>query len=49
MINYNLKLFSYKKLFDHLIELDLKDKLPPRIMLTGQEGIGKIIFCVTFY
>tara|TARA_B100000965_G_scaffold385775_1_gene387337 strand:- start:2532 stop:3464 length:933 start_codon:yes stop_codon:yes gene_type:complete len=48
MINYNLKLFSYKKLFDHLVELDLKDKLPPRIMLTGHEGIGKSSFALHF-
>ena len=48
MINYNLKLFSYKKLFNHLIKLDLKDKLPPRILLTGQEGIGKSSFALHF-
>ena len=38
MFNYNLKLFSYSKLFDHLIALEKKSKLPSRILFTGQKG-----------
>ena len=42
------KLFGFKKLFDQLVYLDLKNKLPSRILLTGQEGIGKSTFAFHF-
>ena len=48
MINYMHKLFGYKSLFDQLVHLDLKNKLPSRILLTGQEGIGKSTFAFHF-
>ncbi len=48
MINYTHKLFGYKSLFDQLVQLDLKNKLPSRILLTGQEGIGKSTFALHF-
>ncbi len=41
--NY-LKLFGYNKLFNHFVYLDQNHKLPSRILLTGQEGIGKTAF-----
>ena len=44
MFNYNLKLFSYNKLFNDFINLDISNKLPSRILLTGKEGIGKSTF-----
>ncbi len=44
MLNYSLKLFSYKNIFDNFINLDLNNKLPSRILLSGQEGIGKTTF-----
>tara|TARA_Y100000590_G_scaffold247883_1_gene278510 strand:+ start:1201 stop:2127 length:927 start_codon:yes stop_codon:yes gene_type:complete len=46
MLNYNHKLFSHKKLFIDFINLDFKDKLPSRILLTGQKGIGKCTFAL---
>ena len=48
MINHMYKLFGFKKLFDQLVYLDLKNKLPSRILLTGQEGIGKSTFAFHF-
>ena len=48
MLNYNLKLFAYKKLFKHFVELEKNNKLPLRIMLTGQDGIGKSLFAFHF-
>ena len=33
MLNYNIKLFSYNKLFNDFINLDLLNKLPSRILL----------------
>ena len=48
MLNYNLKLFSYEKLFKHFVELEKNNKLPLRIMLTGQDGIGKSLFAFHF-
>ncbi len=44
MININIKLFGYKELFNHFIKLNIKDKFPNRLLLTGQEGIGKTTF-----
>ena len=44
MLNYNLKLFGYNKLFDHFVNLDIRNNLPSKILLSGQEGIGKSIF-----
>ena len=41
MIECALKLFSYEKLFSHLVNLDKSYKLPSNILLQGQEGIGK--------
>ena len=48
MINHMYKLFGFKKLFDQLVYLDLKNKLPSRILLTGQEGIGQSTFALHF-
>ncbi len=48
MFNYNLKLFSYNSLFNHLVDLDFKKKLPTRILLSGQKGIGKCTFSFHF-
>ena len=48
MLDYNKKLFSHNKLFSHLLSLDLKKKLPSRILLTGNEGIGKCTFALHF-
>ena len=48
MLNYNIKLFSYNKLFNDFINLDLLNKLPSRILLTGKEGIGKCTFALHF-
>ncbi len=48
MLNYNQKLFSYNKLFNDFISLDSLNKLPSRILLTGQEGIGKCTFALHF-
>ncbi len=48
MISYNLKLFSYKEIFNHLVNLDLNKNLPPNILLSGQEGIGKTTFALHF-
>ncbi len=39
-----MKLFGYKDLFRNLVSLDKQNKFPLRILLTGQEGIGKTIF-----
>ena len=46
MFNYNLKLFSYNKLFNDFINLDISNKFPSRILLTGKEGIGKSTFAL---
>ena len=46
MFNYNLKLLSYNKLFNDFINLDISNKLPSRILLTGKEGIGKSTFAL---
>ena len=48
MINYNKKLFSYQNLFNHFINLEIEKKLPSRILLSGQEGIGKKTFAFHF-
>ena len=48
MLNYNHKLFSYKNFFDNFINLESQNKLPVRILLTGQEGIGKFTFAMHF-
>ena len=48
MLNYNIKLFSYNKLFNDFINLDLLNKLPSRILLSGQQGIGKCTFALHF-
>ncbi len=48
MLNYSLKLFSYNELFNEFINLDLNNKLPTRLLLTGQEGIGKSTFSFHF-
>ena len=41
MLHYSLKLFSYKNLFSDLVNLEIKKKLPSRIIFSGNEGIGK--------
>jgi len=46
MINTTLKLFSYNELFNHFVNLDINKKLPSRILLAGQEGIGKTSFAL---
>ena len=48
MIKYNIKLFSHKKLFNDFVNLENKKKLPSRIILSGQEGIGKCTFALHF-
>ena len=48
MLNYNLKLFSYNKLFNDFANLDLVNKLPSRILLTGKEGTGKCTFALHY-
>ena len=48
MLNVNLKLFSYKNLFDHFVELDHNNRLPSRIFLSGHDGIGKSTFAFHF-
>ena len=48
MFNHNLKLFGYKNIFNQLVKLDNNNKLPSRILLTGQEGIGKTTFSLHF-
>ena len=48
MLNYHLKLFSYTKLFDELVALEKRSKLPSRILFTGQKGIGKNTFALHF-
>ncbi len=48
MLNYNLKLFSHKKLFNDFVNLYLINKLPLRIILSGQKGIGKCSFALHF-
>tara|TARA_Y100000591_G_C21801359_1_gene682222 strand:+ start:723 stop:1649 length:927 start_codon:yes stop_codon:yes gene_type:complete len=44
MIKYNLKLFSYNAIFLELVHLEQNNKLPSRILLAGQEDIGKTTF-----
>ena len=41
-------MFGHDKLFNHLVDLDKKGKLPQKILLTGQEGIGKTTFALHF-
>ena len=48
MIKYNKNLYSYKELFNIFVDLNKKEKLPSRILLTGQEGIGKFTFSLHF-
>lgn len=48
MINYKLKLFGHDNLFNHLVALEKNNKLPQKILLTGQEGIGKTTFALHF-
>ncbi len=48
MISYSLKLYSYNDILNHLIDLDSNNKLPSKILLSGQEGIGKSTFVFHF-
>ena len=48
MLNYSLKLIGYKKLFNYFVDLELNKKLPSKILLSGQEGIGKSTFALHF-
>ena len=41
-------LIGHNYLFQNLIELYNKDKLPNRILLSGERGIGKFIFSSHF-
>ena len=36
-----LNLFEHKKIFDDLLKLYQDDKLPNKIILSGEKGIGK--------
>ena len=38
------KLFGYNKMFNELINLNNEDKLPNKILLSGQKGLGKCTF-----
>ena len=44
MLCKSFKLYSYKNLFNHFINLDLNANLPDKILLSGQQGIGKTTF-----
>ena len=44
MLQHPLKLLSYTKLFHQLVDLDKRNRLPSRILFSGQEGIGKTAF-----
>ncbi len=46
MVNYNSKLFSYSEIFNKLVNLNKINKLPPRIMFAGLDGIGKRTFAL---
>ena len=48
MLNYSLKLIGYKNLFNHFVNLESNNKLPSKILLSGQEGIGKSTFALHF-
>tara|TARA_B100000579_G_C22726402_1_gene801951 strand:+ start:212 stop:1138 length:927 start_codon:yes stop_codon:yes gene_type:complete len=48
MIKCNLKLYSHIELFNNFVSLNLQEKLPLRILLTGDEGIGKSTFALHF-
>tara|TARA_B100001121_G_C18671025_1_gene613844 strand:+ start:520 stop:1446 length:927 start_codon:yes stop_codon:yes gene_type:complete len=48
MLNICTKLFAYNEIFNHLINLDKANKLPSRILISGQEGIGKTTFAFHF-
>ncbi len=48
MINIANKLFGYKEVFNYLVNLDKVNKLPSKILLTGQNGIGKTTFALHF-
>ncbi len=48
MLHFGLKLFSYQNLFNHLVDLDINNRLPSKILLSGQEGIGKTTFAIHF-
>ena len=43
MINYKLKLFGHDNLFDLLVALEKNNKLPQKILLTGQEALVKLL------
>ncbi len=48
MLKYNLKLFSHTNLLNDFVNLNSVNKLPSKILLTGQEGIGKFTFALHF-
>ena len=48
MLNYSFKLIGYKNLFNHFVDLESNNKLPSKILLSGQEGIGKSTFALHF-
>ena len=48
MLNYSKKLIGYNRIFSDLVSIDNLGKLPPRILLSGLEGIGKSTFAFHF-
>ena len=48
MKNYNLRLFSYSNLFNTFVNFENQNKLPSRILLSGNCGIGKSTFVFHF-
>ena len=48
MLNYSKKLIGYNRIFSDLVSIDNLGKLPPRILLSGLEGIGKTTFAFHF-
>tara|TARA_B100001121_G_scaffold308975_1_gene334420 strand:- start:4871 stop:5797 length:927 start_codon:yes stop_codon:yes gene_type:complete len=46
MLHHSLNLISYKNLFNQFIDLDRDNNLPSRILLVGQDGIGKSTFAL---
>ena len=47
--NRQEKLFLYDQYFKLFIKLYKNNLLPNKILLTGQSGLGKINFCLSFY
>ena len=41
-------LYEHKSLFNELVNLNLQNKLPNKILLSGEKGIGKCTFAYHF-